>query len=64
MSGANVGEWEIVILHMFREINKVADELSKWVLNRSIGYHLLMHPPECVLRSLQLDMRALSIIDG
>lgn len=50
-------ELEVVVAHIYREANMVADVVSNWVLNQVIGYHLLTDPTTYVLSYLQSDMQ-------
>lgn len=50
-------DWEVIISHIYMEVNEVVDGLSKWVLTRNTGLRLLASPPSCVLDALQSNMQ-------
>lgn len=34
-------DWEIEVIHIYKEANTVADGVTNWALQQQIGYHLL-----------------------
>lgn len=48
-------DWEVNVCHIYREMNEVADGISKWVVKRDVGFHMLDNPPGCVTKAIQKD---------
>lgn len=53
-------DWEVMVIHIYREGNTVADGVANWVLEQRIGYHLLTVPPDSISALLLAVMQGIT----
>lgn len=56
--------WDVVVSHIHREANLLAGGITKWVFQKSVGYHLLEEPPQSVAKFLISDLQGVTVLDG
>lgn len=53
-------EWDVVVSHIHREGNFLADGITKWAFQRGVGFHLLEEPSQSVTKFLILDLQGVT----